>query len=381
MKIYEYQARQLLAEYGVPVPSGQVADTPEEVGEAVASLGGKAVLKAQVLTGGRGKAGGVRLVSSREDAEREAHDMLSMSIKGIPVERLLVVEQLAIVDESYLAFTVQRSAKAAFCIFSASGGVDIEEVADSSPGAVSKVRVPVRPPLAEVSSRAILGRAFVATGLVDAAAGLLGNLHRLFCEKDCSLVEINPLARTADGCLVAADAKIVVDDSALYKHPELECFRNREEFGDDEQEAKQAGLSFVGLDGNIGCMVNGAGLAMATMDCVKLFGGRPANFLDVGGSSNPEKVVSALRILLRNPDTKALLINIFGGLTRCDDIARGILAARERLEIPVPMVIRLTGTNEEEGRALLLEAGIVAIGDMSEAVKAAVACLERGVPR
>ena len=379
MKTYEYQARQLLVEYGIPVPCGQVVETAEQAGEAVASLGGKAVLKAQVLAGGRGKAGGVRLVSSREESEREARDMLAMCIKGIPVERLLVVERLDIRDEYYLAFTVQRSARAAFCIFSASGGVDIEEVAGSRPEAVMQIPVPARAPLEPGPFRAMLDEAFADAESAGKAFALARDLHQLFCEKDCSLVEINPLARTADGQLVAADAKIVLDDNGLFKHPELEAFRNREEYDDDEQEAKQAGLSFVGLDGNIGCMVNGAGLAMATMDCIELFGGRPANFLDVGGSSSPEKVVSALRILLRNRNTKALLVNIFGGLTRCDDIARGILTARKRIDIPVPMIIRLTGTNEEEGRALLREAGIAAIGDMTEAVKAAVACLERDV--
>ena len=377
MKTYEYQARQLLVEYGVPVPRGQVVDTVAQAGAAVASLGGKAVLKAQVLTGGRGKAGGVRLVSSRQEAEREAGDMLGMFIKGIAVERLLVVERLDIRDEFYLGFTVQRSARAAACIFSASGGVDIEDVVARRPEAVAQIPVPVRVPLDAGPFRVPLAGAFADAGSLDMAFALLRDLHRLFCEKDCSLVEINPLARTAGGQLIAADAKIVLDDNGLIKHPELECFRNREEYGDDEQEAKRSGLSFVGLDGNIGCMVNGAGLAMATMDCIKLFGGRPANFLDVGGSSSPEKVVSALRILLRNKNTKALLVNIFGGLTRCDDIARGLLTARERIDIPVPMVIRLTGTNEEEGRALLREAGIAALGDMTEAVKAAVACLER----
>jgi succinyl-CoA synthetase beta subunit len=349
-----------------------VARTPAEAAEAARQIGRPVVVKAQVLTGGRGKAGGVKPARDPAAAEEAARQILGMDIRGFRVERVLVVEAVDIATEYYAAFTVDRAARGAAFIFSRSGGVDIEEVAVREPERISTLRVAGAggPTLEQLAG--ILGGAFPTRPLAEAAAAMAQKLYRLFLEKDCSLVEVNPLALTRDGALVAADAKVVLDDNGVALHPELEALRNPEEYTADEIEARKAGLSFVSLDGEIGCMVNGAGLAMATMDAIKLFGGRPANFLDVGGSSNPQKVLDAMRILLRNPKLKAILLNIFGGITRCDDIARGLLMARQELKISVPMVIRLIGTNEREGHELLRRAGLVATAGMTEAVRAVV---------
>jgi succinyl-CoA synthetase beta subunit len=369
MKIYEYQAKELLKQHGIPVPRGAVASTPEEARSIASGIGRPVMVKAQVLVGGRGKAGGVKRAANPEEAERRAAEILGMTIKGITVRQVLVAEAVEISAEYYLGLAVDRAGKCVQCIASASGGMEIEEVAAHDPGRI--VRFPVRD-----DDFSELRRAFAPPAPAEQARDFAARMNRLFREKDCSLVEINPCALTPDGRLVAADAKIIFDDNALFRHPELEAMRSPEEYGADELEAKEKGLSFVGLDGTIGCIVNGAGLSMATMDLIKYFGASPANFLDVGGSSSPEKVLNALRIILRNPRLKAILINIFGGITRCDDIARGILMARNQLSIPVPLVIRLIGTNEKEGRALLSEAGIDAYDDLTEAVKGVVARAE-----
>jgi succinyl-CoA synthetase beta subunit len=278
-----------------------------------------------------------------------------------------------IASEFYVSLTVDRASRAVQCIASASGGMEIEEVAAKEPEKIVRFAVETRTGLVREKHYAELARAFGGAAVADQAWALVQGMYRLFTEKDCSLVEINPCALTAQGKLVAADAKIIFDDSALYRHPELESYRSPEEYGAEEMDARSNGLSYVSLDGTIGCIVNGAGLSMATMDLIKYFGGSPANFLDVGGSSNPEKVLNALRIILANPRVEAILINIFGGITRCDDIARGILMAKEKLSIGVPLVIRLIGTNEKEGRALLSAAGIAAFDDLTDAVKGVVA--------
>ncbi len=372
MKLHEYQARDLLGAYGIPVPAGRVAGTAEEAERIAAELGGRVVVKAQVLVGGRGKAGGIQPAGGPQEAREAAARILSMTIKEIPVRKVLVSRAVDIREEYYLAVTVNRAAKRIECIASASGGVDIEEVAAREPQRIARH---LFEPLGEPDPGALeqaLSQAFPAALAPQAREVALG-LLRLLREKDCSLAEINPLARVPQGALVAADAKIVLDDNGLAKHPDLEALRNPEEYSRDEIDARRADLSFVSLDGDIGCIVNGAGLAMATMDLVKLLGGSPANFLDVGGSSSPEKVLNALRIVIRNPRLAGILINIFGGITRCDDIARGILMARRQLDIPAPMVIRLIGTNEEEGRRLLQEAGLAAAEDLTEAVRAVIA--------
>jgi len=330
------------------------------------------MVKAQVLVGGRGKAGGVKMAADPKEAAARARDILGMKIKGIEVQRVLVARAVDIAAEYYVSLTVDRAAKAVQCIASASGGMEIEEIAVKEPHKI--IRFALDPEQGLVRGRHFdaLAHAFTAPAVAEQAWRIVEGMSRLFLEKDCSLVEINPCALTRAGSLVAADAKVIFDDNALYRHPELESLRSPEEYGEDEMDAKSSGLSYVGLDGTIGCIVNGAGLSMATMDLIKYFGANPANFLDVGGSSNPEKVLNALRIISKNPRVSAILINIFGGITRCDDIARGILMAREKLSIPVPLTIRLIGTNEKEGRQLLEAAGIDAYTDLTEAMQAVV---------
>jgi succinyl-CoA synthetase beta subunit len=372
MKLHEYQAKGLLREAGIPVPDGATADTPQAARATAEKLGFPVMIKAQVLVGGRGKAGGVKMASAPQEAEEKARAILGMQIKGITVEKVLVARAVDIASEFYMSLTIDRTARTVQCIASASGGMEIEEVAAHEPHRI--VRFALDPEAGPVRAEHFtdLSRAFPAPAAAQAWT-ILEGMYRLFSEKDCSLVEINPCALTPEGRLIAADAKVIFDDNGLFRHPELEAYRSPEEYAADEMEARAAGLSFVSLDGTIGCIVNGAGLAMATMDLVKHFGGSPANFLDVGGSSNPEKVLNALRIILRNRRVAAILINIFGGITRCDDIARGILMARSQLSIPVPLVIRLIGTNEKEGRALLSSAGLDAYDDLTAAVKGVVA--------
>jgi succinyl-CoA synthetase beta subunit len=374
MKLHEYQARAFLREYGIPVPEGSVAATPPEARKIAEEIGGTVVVKAQVLVGGRGKAGGVKLARSPAEAEARARDIIGMSIKGIEVKQVLVVRAVDISAEFYLSMTVDRPQKTVQCIASASGGMDIEEIAVREPARIVRFALSPRGTgLVKAEHFDSLALAFPNAEVAEQGWAIAESMHRLFWEKDCSLVEINPCALTREGRLVAADAKVIFDDNALFRHPELEALRSSEEYGHDEMDARANGLSYVGLDGTIGCIVNGAGLSMATMDLIKHFGGSPANFLDVGGSSSPEKVLHALRIILGTGRVTAILINIFGGITRCDDIARGILMAREKLAIPVPLVIRLIGTNEKEGRQLLAGAGIDAFEDLTDAVKGVVA--------
>ena len=337
------------------------------------------MIKAQVLTGGRGKAGAIRVVSSQAEAESAAREILAMSVKGFDVKQVLVTERLDIRAEYYAAITVDREAKAAVLIISAAGGMDIEEIAAKEPEKIRRFAMPgVEESQSPKDLAQWLSASFPDQTLLVQAAEIVRNMNRLFRDKDCSLVEINPLAVTAQERLIAADAKIVFDDNAIAQHPEIAGLRNPEEYTADEIEARDAGLSFVSLSGEIGCMVNGAGLAMATMDGIKLAGGSPANFLDVGGSSNPQKVLDAMRILLRNDQLKVILVNIFGGITRCDDVAQGILMARDKLGITVPMVIRLIGTNEEKGRKMLSDAGMIVASRMTDAIRDAVNCTRGG---
>ncbi len=370
MKIHEYQAKELFCAYDIPTQGGRLAHTPDEAATAAREMGRMVVVKAQVHVGGRGKAGGVKLANTPDEARERASKILGMDIKGITVRKVLIADAADIAKEAYLAVTLDRTNKGILFIASAAGGIDIEEVAATQPEKILRVSTQ--------------SKTFPETDARKAAAALLGAEHeaavldimrkifKLFVEKDCSLVEINPLVLTPDGKVVAVDGKINFDDNALFRHPEIEALRDIAEEDANELEAKAKGLSYVQLDGNIGCMVNGAGLAMATMDMIKLFGGQPANFLDVGGSSNPEKVVSAFRILLGTGKVKAVLINIFGGITRCDDIARGILEAFKQMTISVPVVCRLTGTNSAEGLALLKGSSLIPAATFSEAVRRVV---------
>jgi succinyl-CoA synthetase beta subunit len=368
MKLYEHQARELFRAAGIPVPPGETSESPEQALRAAQRLGLPVMIKAQVLVGGRGKAGGVKMARTEAEVTARAREILALRIKQVPVRRVLVSKAVDIRREYYLGLTVDRSAKKNVAIVSASGGVDIEELASRQPEAILTQHIDPQSGPDQAALARLLEQVFPGPQAAEALQTVL-TVYALFLAKDASLVEINPYAELPDGSLVAADAKVVLDDNGLARHPELERFRNEEEYSPEETAARAAGLSFVSLEGDIGCIVNGAGLAMATMDQIKLFGGSPANFLDVGGSSSPEKVLTALAILRGNPRLKAILINIFGGITRCDDIARGILIARRQADLRVPLVIRLIGTNQEQGAALLAGEGITALEDMTEAVK------------
>jgi succinyl-CoA synthetase beta subunit len=368
MKIHEYQAKELFKEYGIPVQEQVVVDNPKDARAGAEKLGGTVVVKAQVLVGGRGKAGGVKLAENPDEAEEKAKAILGLTIKDIPVEKVMITKAADIQREYYVGLTLDRTAKSLILMMSKAGGVDIEELAVNRPEEIIRLHIDPVQGVDEIELRKALEQVFDTTELIRQGEDVVHKLFKLYMEKDCSLVEINPYAMIDGDKLLALDAKVNFDDNADYKHPEYARMKNPEEYSEDEIEARQSGLSFVSMDGDIGCIVNGAGLAMATMDIIKLYGGNPANFLDVGGSSNPEKVLNALRIITRNPKVKAILINIFGGITRCDDIAKGILMAMEQIDIKLPMVIRLIGTNEEEGRAMLKEKGFAVAESLSEAV-------------
>ena len=368
MKIHEYQAKELFEEYGIPVQEQVVVDNPKDARAGAEKLGGTVVVKAQVLVGGRGKAGGVKLAENPEEAEEKAKAILGLTIKDIPVEKVMITKAADIQREYYLGLTLDRTAKSLILMMSKAGGVDIEDLAVNRPEEIIRLHIDPVQSVDEIELRKALEHVFDTTELIRQGEDVVHKLFKLYMEKDCTLVEINPYAMIDGDKLLALDAKINFDDNAEYKHPEYAKMKNPEEYSEDEIEARQSGLSFVSMDGDIGCIVNGAGLAMATMDIIKLYGGNPANFLDVGGSSNPEKVLNALSIITRNPKVKAILINIFGGITRCDDIAKGILMAMEQIDIKLPMVIRLIGTNEEEGRAMLKEKGFAVAESLSEAV-------------
>ena len=372
MKLYEYQARELFTRYGIESAPGIVAENPYEAAEAARKLGGACTVKAQVLVGGRGKAGGVKIASSPEEAHTHAGNILGMTIKSLPVRKVLVSKAVELEREYYIGITIDRSGKSITLIASASGGVDIEQLARVEPAKVHRLAINPLKGVSDEETKGMLQKVFKKKELLTQAMDTAKSLFKLFMENDCSLVEINPYALTKLGELIALDAKIVIDENGMFKHENLEGMRNREEYGPDELEARGWGLSFVNMEGNIGCIVNGAGLAMATMDIIKLFGGSPANFLDVGGSSTPEKVLHAFEIISHNRGVKAILINIFGGITRCDDIAKGILQAKKEMDLSVPLVIRLIGTNEKEGRALLKEAGIEAHEGLANAVQKVV---------
>jgi len=373
VNLHEYQAREILRRYGIPVPDGDVATTPDEARAIAQRLGGRVVVKAQVHAGGRGKAGGVKLAKDPTEAAAHARQILGMTIKGLAVRKVLVVPAADIASESYVGMIVDRGSQRPVLMVSAAGGVDIEAVAAETPTQIQRLAVDPRYGLLSHQALGLALKLYRDVAQARAAADIMQRLYTAFYAVGASLAEINPLATTPDGKVVALDAKIVVDDNELERRPEIAALRDPEGEAASELAAREAGLSFIKLDGTVGCCVNGAGLAMATMDLVKYYGGEPANFLDIGGSSNPQKVVAALRIITADPSVRAILFNIFGGITRCDDVANGIVEATRLLPLKVPMVIRLTGTNEREAIVILTRAGYTALTDMDEAVKQAVA--------
>jgi succinyl-CoA synthetase beta subunit len=382
MRVHEYQAKAILARYGVPVPRGEVALTAAEAGEVASRLGGGVVVvKAQIHAGGRGKGGGVKVTKSREEAEATAQKMLGMTLvtrqtgkAGRVVHRLLVEEGLHIARELYLSLVLDRAAGKPLMMASAAGGMDIEEVAEKTPEKIVRVYIEPSVGLVPFEARRLgFGIGFDAAQ-VNKFVAIATSLYQAFVATDASLIEINPLIVTAEGGLLALDAKTDFDDNALYRHPDIRDLRDLSEEDPLEIEASKFSINYIRLDGNIGCMVNGAGLAMATMDIIKLAGGEPANFLDVGGGANAQQIQNAFKILMSDKKVKAVLINIFGGILRGDVLAQGVIAAVQELGVPVPIVIRMEGTNVEEGKRLLRESGMnfTTADSMDEAAKKVV---------
>jgi succinyl-CoA synthetase beta subunit len=378
VNIHEYQAKEIFRKYGIPIPPGEVASTPEEAERIARKFGATVVVKAQVHAGGRGKAGGVKLAKTPEEAKSIAAQILKLTIKGLPVQKVLITPAADIASEAYVGIIVDRASKRAVFMASAAGGIDIEEVAAKTPEKLLKHPVDPRYGLQAYEAMQLAFFLYSDLKQVRAAAKILQQLYRAFSENGGSLAEINPLVTTPAGEVVALDAKMVIDDNELDRRPDVAAMRDESAEDPSEVDARKASLTFIKLDGNVGCVVNGAGLAMATMDLVKYYGGDPANFLDIGGSSNPEKVVAALRIITSDPNVKAILFNIFGGITRTDDVANGIVTAIKQNPLKVPLVIRLTGTNEEIALKILKQHGLSAMTDMDEAVKKAVALATGG---
>ena len=378
MKLQEYQSKQYFAKFGVPIPKGRVAVTAAGAKQIAEELGGRVVIKSQVLVGGRGKAGGIRLAKSPKEAEDLATQILGMEIKGLPVRKVLIDEAANIETEIYLGITNDRAARKPVIMASASGGVDIEEVARQSPEKIIKVRIDPLLGLRDYQARDLAARIDLPRDHWRTFNQIAHGLWEAYIASDANLAEINPLVVTTDMRLLALDGKMVLDDNALFRHPELAEMRDRDVEEEAETEARKYGLSYIQLDGEIGCMVNGAGLAMATMDIIKLFGGEPANFLDIGGGASAEKVSAALRIILGDPNVKVVLFNIFGGITRGDEVARGILTALEEVNLEVPMITRLVGTNAEEGRQILAEADMIVAETLVSAAQKAVAATQGG---
>ncbi len=373
MNLHEYQARELLKAAGVPMFEGGVASTPAEAEAIAAHLGGGVVVKAQVHSGGRGKAGGVKLAKSPAEARAHAEKILGMTIKGLVVHKVLVVPAADIATEAYVGLIMDRGTQRPVFMVSAAGGVDIEEVAATNPEKITRLAVDPVYGLLPHQALSLAFTLYTDIKQVRTAARIMEQLYQAFTANGATLAEINPLVTTPDGRVLALDAKISIDDNELDRRPDLAALRDESAEEPSEVAARNASLTFIKLDGNVGCVVNGAGLAMATMDLVKYYGGDPANFLDIGGSSNPDKVVNALRIITSDPNVKAILFNIFGGITRTDDVANGIVAATREFKVNVPIVIRLTGTNEKEAFHILEGVGMTALSDMDEAVAKVVA--------
>ncbi len=373
MDIHEYQAREILRRHGIPVPPGEVALSPEDAERIAAQLGTGVVVKAQVHAGGRGKAGGVKLAGSPPEAREAAEAILGMQIKGMTVKKVLISPAEEIAHEAYLGAIVDRSSGAVVLMASSAGGIDIEEVAAKTPELVFKEAVDARYGLMPHQASRLALKLYQGDAVrARQVSTIIQQLYTAMVNAGASLVEINPLITTASGELRAIDAKMTIDDNELIRRPEIAELRDTENEAEAEVEARAEGLTYIKLNGNVGCCVNGAGLAMATMDLVKYYGAEPANFLDIGGSSNPEKVVAALRIIGADPSVRSILFNIFGGITRCDDVANGIVEATQQIDLDRPITLRLTGTNEEEAVRILKSAGFTAMTSMDEAVRKAV---------
>ncbi|MFA7505326.1 MAG: ADP-forming succinate--CoA ligase subunit beta [Burkholderiaceae bacterium] len=382
MNIHEYQGKEILRKYGVPVPRGIPCFSVDDAVKAAESLGGKVwVVKAQIHAGGRGKGGGVKLARSIDEVRQFAGEILGMQLvthqtgpEGQKVRRLLVEEGADIATELYVGIVVDRGSQKVTLMASSEGGMDIEEVAEKTPELIHKVSVDPQAGLTDSQADELAGKIGIPQASVPAARTVLQGLYNAFWENDASLAEINPLILTGDGAVVALDAKLNFDSNALFRHPDIVAMRDVDEEDAAEIEASKFDLAYIQLDGDIGCLVNGAGLAMATMDTIKLFGGEPANFLDVGGGATTEKVTEAFKIMLRNPNLKAILVNIFGGIMRCDVIAEGVVAASKAVGLKVPLVVRMKGTNEDQGKKILAESGlpIISADTMGEAAQKVV---------
>jgi succinyl-CoA synthetase beta subunit len=379
VKIHEYQAKDILARYGIPIQPGRVAFTPEEAEEIAREIGGPVVIKAQVYVGGRGKAGGIQFGDTPEEARAAAAKVLGMNIKGLTVEKVLVVSKLVIKEEYYLGIILDRTSQAPVVMVSKAGGIDIEEVAATTPEKIIKQPIDMRWGLRPFEARDILARAGLPHQVIAKGGSILTALAKAFIESDASLAEINPLALTADGQVQAADAKILIDDNGLFRQKEYASWAESEESNPLEFEAKQEGLTYVKLDGDIGIIGNGAGLVMTTLDMVARVGGKPANFLDIGGGAKAEIMRKALTFVARDPQVKGILVNIFGGITRGEEVARGVIMAQEDLPKGMPIVVRLSGTGAEEGKELLKQhAGLDWGKDMREAAQKIVATVGKG---
>ncbi len=380
MKLHEYQSKRVFAQYGVPIPHGEVASSPAEARAIAEKIGKPVVIKSQVLVGGRGKAGGIKLARTPDEAEEVAGHILGMDIKGLTVKKVLVDAAADIRSEIYLGAVLDRSARRVAIMASSEGGVEIEEVASQTPEKIITVHVHPLLGMQGYQARQLAYGIGLPKEHISAFANIAQSLYRAFVESDASLAEINPLVINGDNKLEAVDGKILLDDSALPRQKQLAAMRDPDEDSPTETEAREAGLSYIDLDGEIGCMVNGAGLAMATMDIIKLYGGNPANFLDIGGGAGADKVLAALSIILRDARVKAVLINIFGGITRCDEVANGIVEAIDSLHVDVPIVVRMVGVNEDEGRQILAASNLPSANRLSEAVQMAVAAA-KGEPQ
>src|SRR5712692_356287 len=376
VKIHEYQAKDILARYGIPIQPGRVAHTPEEARAIARELGGPVVIKAQVYVGGRGKAGGIQFADTPEQARAAAAKVIGMDIKGLTVEKVLVVSKLDIKEEYYLGIILDRKSQAPIVMVSKEGGIDIEEVAATMPEKIIKEPIDMHWGLRPFEARDILARAGLPHQVVAKGGAILAALARAFIESDASLAEINPLALTADGQVQAADAKILLDDNGLFRQKEYASWAESEESNPLEFEAKQEGLTYVKLDGDVGIIGNGAGLVMTTLDMVARVGGRPANFLDIGGGAKAEVMRKALTFVARDPQVKGILVNIFGGITRGEEVAKGVIMAQAEIPEGMPIVVRLSGTGAEEGKALLRDAGLAWGKDMRDAAQKIVAAID-----
>ena len=372
MKIHEYQAKEIFARYNIPVTKEVLCFTVDEASAATEKLGLPVVVKAQVLTGGRGKAGGVKLARSQGEAINAAGQILGMDIKGYTVEKVLVAQGVKFSAEFYVGLTIDRNTKSVLFMVSSEGGVEIEEVAKDNPDAILKFPIDPDLGMTPFMARKIAFALFNDFSLVKQASVIFQQLYRIFLDTDASLVEINPLVLTNELKLLALDGKMNFDDNALFRQKEIYALNEPSEDELKEIDAKEKGLTYIRLDGSIGCMVNGAGLAMATMDMIKYYGGSPANFLDIGGSSNPQKVIDAMNLILSDKNVKVVMINIFGGITRCDDVARGLVSALNQIKVDIPIVVRLSGTNSKEGLEILKQAHLPIVETMTQAAQMAI---------